>query len=221
MKPSKIDATNHTGDGPGLLAGVRVIDLTRILAGPYCTMMLADLGADTIKIEMPGRGDDTRYWGPPFAEGGESAYFLSTNRNKRSLTLNLKAERGLEILRTLIAQGDVLVENFRTGTLERWGLSYEELQRVRPGLIYCTITGYGYTGPYRDRPGYDFIVQALGGFMSVTGRSRANPHAPASPSPILPAASMPPTPSWRRCLLVSERVPGSGSMSRCWIAKSP
>lgn len=175
MKPSKMDAANHTGDGPGLLAGIRVIDLTRILAGPYCTMMLADLGADTIKIEMPGRGDDTRYWGPPFAEGGESAYFLSTNRNKRSLTLNLKTERGLEILRALIAQGDVLVENFRTGTLERWGLSYEELQRLRPGLIYCTITGYGYTGPYRDRPGYDFIVQALGGFMSVTGPIEGEP----------------------------------------------
>ncbi|HKZ55827.1 MAG TPA: CoA transferase [Anaerolineales bacterium] len=152
-----------------LLDGVRVIDLTRILAGPTCTMILGDLGADVIKIEAPGQGDDTRQWGPPFAQGGESAYFLCTNRNKRSLTLNLKSERGLEILRGLIGQGDILVENFRPGTLERMGLDDEALQRLRPGLIYCTVTGYGYSGPYRERPGYDFIVQALGGFMSVTG----------------------------------------------------
>ncbi len=106
----------------GLLQGIRVIDLTRVLAGPFCTMMLGDLGADVIKIEMPGRGDDTRHWGPPFAEGGESAYFISANRNKRSLTLNLKSERGQEVLKDLIRQGDVLVDNFRTGTLERLGL---------------------------------------------------------------------------------------------------
>lgn len=159
-----------------LLAGIRVIDLSRVMAGPYCTMLLGDLGADVIKIEAPGQGDDSRHWGPPFAPGGESAYFLCANRNKRSLTLNLKSERGLAILRELIRQGDVLVENFRAGTLEGWGLSYDELQRLRPGLIYCTITGYGYTGPDRDRPGYDFAIQAEGGIMSLTGPADGEPH---------------------------------------------
>ncbi|TFH37018.1 MAG: CoA transferase [Anaerolineales bacterium] len=154
---------------PGLLDGVRVVDLTRVLAGPYCTMMLGDLGADVIKIEIPGRGDDTRQWGPPFTSTGESAYFLSANRNKRSLTLDLKRERGLQILRTLIQDADVVVDNFRTGTLAGWGLDYAALQVLRPGLICCSITGYGQSGPYKDRPGYDFIAQALGGFMSVTG----------------------------------------------------
>ncbi len=158
-----------------LLDGVRVVDLTRILAGPYCTMLLGDLGADVIKVEVPGRGDDTRQWGPPFTAGGESAYFLAANRNKRSLTLNLKSERGRLILKKLIRQADVLIENFRMGTLEKWGLDYEQLIELKPDLIYCTVTGYGYTGPYRDRPGYDFIVQALGGFMSVTGPEDGEP----------------------------------------------
>ncbi len=158
-----------------LLEGIRVIDLTRVLAGPFCTMLLGDLGADVIKVEVPGRGDDTRQWGPPFTPQGESAYFLSANRNKRSLTLNLKSEQGLKILRELIAGGDVLIENFRTGTLEGWGLDYDSLQQLRPGLIYCTITGYGYTGPYSQRPGYDFIVQAMSGFMSVTGPAEGEP----------------------------------------------
>ncbi|MCL4265856.1 MAG: CoA transferase [Anaerolineae bacterium] len=167
-------------DTNGLLDGVRVIDLTRVLAGPYCTMMLGDLGADVIKIETPGLGDDTRQWGPPFTETadgrrGEAAYFLAANRNKRSLTLNLKTAKGLEILRELIRQGDVLVENFRTGTLAKWGLDYETLQQLRPGLIVCTITGYGTTGPYKDRAGYDFMVQAMGGFMSVTGPEVGEP----------------------------------------------
>lgn len=158
-----------------LLDDILVVDLSRILAGPYCTMLLGDLGADVIKIEIPGRGDDTRQWGPPFTAGGESAYFLAANRNKRSLTLNLKSDRGLEILKALIGKADVLIENFRTGTLEGWGLDYENLLRLRPELVYCTITGYGYTGPYRERPGYDFIVQALGGFMSVTGPEQGEP----------------------------------------------
>jgi formyl-CoA transferase len=158
-----------------LLDGVRVVDLTRILAGPYCTMLLGDLGADVIKVEVPGRGDDTRQWGPPFTAGGESAYFLAANRNKRSLTLNLKSERGRLILQKLIRQADVLIENFRMGTLEKWGLDYEQLIELKPDLIYCTVTGYGYTGPYRDRPGYDFIIQALGGFMSVTGPEDGEP----------------------------------------------
>jgi formyl-CoA transferase len=158
-----------------LLEGIRVIDLTRVLAGPFCTMLLGDLGADVIKVEVPGRGDDTRQWGPPFTPQGESAYFLSANRNKRSLTLNLKSEQGLNILRELIAGGDVLIENFRAGTLEGWGLDYNALQQLRPGLIYCTITGYGHTGPYAQRPGYDFVVQAMSGFMSVTGPAEGEP----------------------------------------------
>ena len=160
----------------GLLQDVRVIDLTRILAGPYCTMMLGDLGADVIKIEEPNHGDDTRHWGPPFTEKGEAAYFLCANRNKRSITLNLKSDTGLTILKEIISQGDVLVENFKTGTLERWGLDYETLQKIRPGLVYCTVTGYGYTGPYSARPGYDFIIQAMGGFMSITGPTEGVPH---------------------------------------------
>ena len=161
---------------PSLLDQILVVDLTRVLAGPYCTMMLGDLGAEVIKIEEPSHGDDTRGWGPPFAPGGESAYFLSTNRNKRSLTLNLKSEAGRMILRRLIERGDVLVDNFRSGTLESWGLDYGTLQSIRPGLIVCSITGYGQTGPYRERPGYDFMVQAMGGFMSLTGPEDGEPY---------------------------------------------
>ena len=131
-------------------------------------MMLADLGAEVIKIERPGRGDDTRQWGPPWA-GGESAYYLSINRNKKSLTLNLKSEKGREIVRDLARQTDVLIENWRAGTMERWGLGNEALRTLNPRLIHCAITGYGQTGPYRDRPGYDFTIQAEGGIMSITG----------------------------------------------------
>ncbi len=159
----------------GLLHGVRVVDLTRVLAGPYCAQMLGDMGADVIKVEEPSRGDDTRQWGPPFTESGMSAYFLSANRNKRSITLNLKSDEGMAVLRDLIAQADVLVENFKAGTLERLGLDYDKLQQIRPGLIYCTVTGFGYSGPYRDQPGYDFIAQALGGLMSVSGPAEGEP----------------------------------------------
>ncbi len=166
-----MDSTNKP-----LLDGVRVLDLSRVLAGPYCTMMLGDLGADVLKVEAPGMGDDTRQWGPPFTQGGESAYFLCVNRNKRSLTLNLKSPRGLQILRELVRQSDILVENFRVGTLEKWGLGYDDLQELHPGLLYCTITGYGYTGPYRHLPGYDFIVQAQGGLMSITGPAGGEPY---------------------------------------------
>ena len=159
-----------------LLEGVRVLDLSRVLAGPYCTMMLGDLGADILKIEAPGLGDDTRQWGPPFSPGGESAYFLCVNRNKRSLTLNLKTDQGLKILKELIRQSDILVENFKVDTLDKWGLDYAALQQLKPGLIYCTITGYGYTGPYRHLPGYDFIIQAQGGLMSITGPEQGEPY---------------------------------------------
>jgi len=158
-----------------LLKGIRVIDLSRVLAGPYCTMLLGDLGADVIKIEIPIRGDDTRYFGPPFNEHGESAYYLHINRNKRGITLDLKTPRGLEILKDLIRTGDVVIDNFRVGTLEEWGLSYDELQKLRPGLIYATITGFGYTGPYRDKAGYDLVIQGMGGIMSITGPADGEP----------------------------------------------
>ncbi len=156
------------------LDGIRVVDLTRVLAGPYCTMMLGDMGADVIKVEMPGRGDDSRAWGPPWA-GTESAYFLSANRNKRSITLNFRTEGGRRVLLELVRRGDVLVENFIPGTLDRLGLGYDHLKEINPGLVYCSISGYGYDGPYATRPGYDFIAQAEGGIMSVTGEPEGPP----------------------------------------------
>ncbi len=138
-------------------------------------MILGDMGADVIKVERPGTGDDTRRWGPPFV-GGESAYYFSANRNKRSITLNLKDERGKAILRQLVKTADVLIENFKTGTFDRLGLGYEDLRQVNPGLIYCSITGYGVTGPLAHRPGYDFMVQAAGGIMSITGPADGEPY---------------------------------------------
>ena len=157
------------------LKGVRVIDCSRVLAGPYAAMVLGDLGADVIKVERPGRGDDTRAWGPPFA-GGESAYYLSINRNKRSMTLNLKSPEGKAILRQMVAGADVLIENFKTGDFDRMGIGYEALREVNPGLIYCSITGYGTTGPYASKPGYDFMLQAEGGIMSITGPADGEPY---------------------------------------------
>jgi crotonobetainyl-CoA:carnitine CoA-transferase CaiB-like acyl-CoA transferase len=149
------------------LEGVRVLDLSRVLAGPYATMMLADLGADVLKVEHPERGDDTRHWGPPFA-GGESAYFLSVNRNKRSVGVDLKDPEGLEKVKKLATSADVLIENMRRGALEKLGLGYEGLKEVNPGLVYCSITGFG-PGKDEERPGYDFLVQARGGIMEITG----------------------------------------------------
>src|SRR5215211_1858495 len=149
------------------LEGLRVLDLSRVLAGPYATMVLADLGADVIKVEHPERGDDTRYWGPPFA-GGESAYFLSVNRNKRSIALDLKAPEGLDKVKSLAAEADVLIENMRRGTLEKRGLGYEALREANPGIVYCSVTGFG-PGEDRDRPGYAFLVQARAGIMGITG----------------------------------------------------
>jgi crotonobetainyl-CoA:carnitine CoA-transferase CaiB-like acyl-CoA transferase len=152
-----------------------IVDLSRVLAGPYCTMTLGDLGARVIKIEEPGKGDDTRGWGPPFWHG-ESTYFLSLNRNKESLTLNLKSKEGKEILWRLIARGDVLVENFRPGTLRRLGFDWETMHEKNPRIIYCAISGYGQTGPQSHRPGYDLIAQGEGGVMSVTGEPDGPPH---------------------------------------------
>jgi formyl-CoA transferase len=156
------------------LDGLTVLDLTRVLAGPYCSMMLGDLGADVIKIEHPQRGDDTRHWKPPEA-GGEAAYYLAINRNKRSLTLNLQHPAGKDILRRLAAQADVLVENFKRGGMASLGLAYETLREINPGLVYCSITGYGDGSPYQDRPGYDFVIQAQSGIMSVTGEPQGEP----------------------------------------------
>ncbi|MBI5879167.1 MAG: CoA transferase [Chloroflexi bacterium] len=153
---------------PQPLDDILVIDLTRVLAGPFCTMNLADLGAEVIKVEQPGRGDDTRQWGPPFA-GGESAYYLSVNRNKKGITLNFAHPKARDILRALVTKADVLIENFKSGTMESWGLGYEELRKLNTGLIYCNISGYGRGGPDEGRLGYDFVIQAEGGLMSLTG----------------------------------------------------
>jgi len=150
------------------LDGLRVLDLTRALAGPFCAQMLGDMGADIVKVEQPGVGDNARGWGPPF-QGGESSYFLSVNRNKRSVALNLRDARGAEILRRLVAQSDVLLENFVPGTLDRLGFSYEACSAIRSDLIYCSISGFGQVGPERERAAYDQILQGLGGIMSVTG----------------------------------------------------
>jgi formyl-CoA transferase len=157
------------------LAGLRILDLSRVLAGPYCTMLLGDYGAEVIKIEAPGRGDDTRQWGPPWA-GDQSAYFLSVNRNKSSLTLNLKEPKGQKVLKKLAAISDVLIENFKFGTMKRLDMDYESIKEINPGLIYCSITGYGQDGPYNSRPGYDFVIQAEGGIMSITGPIEGPPH---------------------------------------------
>ena len=159
----------------GPLDGIRILDLTRVLAGPWCTQILGDLGADIIKIEHPERGDDTRRWGPPWLrdrEGNETedaAYFFSANRNKRSVTVNIKSEKGGRILRDLAAESDVLIENFKVGGLEKMGLGYDALRTLHPGLIYVSITGFGQTGPLASQPGYDYLIQGLGGLMSITG----------------------------------------------------
>ena len=153
---------------PGPLAGFTVLDLTRVLSGPYCTMVLGDLGARIIKVEQPGKGDDTRHWGPPFV-GAESAYFLSINRNKESVTLDYKPAAGRAVLEKLIEKADVLVENFRPGTLDRAGFGWDAVHRRFPRLVYASISGYGQTGPRRDEAGYDAVMQAEGGLMSVTG----------------------------------------------------
>ena len=163
-----------TDGNSGPIAGTRVVDLTRILAGPLCTMMLGDMGAEVIKVEPPGTGDDTRGWGPPFANG-EAAYFLGVNRNKRSLTLNLAAKDGQEILQQLVRKADVVVENFKLGTLEKWGITNAWLEKNTPRAIRCSITGYGSSGPDAALPGYDFILQAESGLMSICGEPDGAP----------------------------------------------
>jgi crotonobetainyl-CoA:carnitine CoA-transferase CaiB-like acyl-CoA transferase len=155
-------------------AGIRVLDLSRVLAGPYCTMLLSDLGADVVKVERPGEGDETRTWGPPYT-GGESAYFLSVNRGKRSIAIDLARAEGRQLAQRLARGADVVVENFRSGTAERLGLGYEELARDNPGLVYCSITGFGNGRRPEGRPGYDFVIQAESGLMAITGEGDGPP----------------------------------------------
>jgi crotonobetainyl-CoA:carnitine CoA-transferase CaiB-like acyl-CoA transferase len=164
----------------GPLAGLKVLDLSRVLAGPWASQILADLGADVVKVERPGTGDDTRGWGPPFvtdAEGhsGDAAYFLAANRNKRSLALDLAKHQGQAVVRRLAAQADIVIENFKRGDLKRYGLDYASLSTVKPDIIYCSVTGFGQQGPHADRPGYDFMIQGMAGFMSLTGEAGGEP----------------------------------------------
>ncbi len=166
----------------GALAGIRVLDLSRVLAGPWSTQILADLGADVVKVEAPGRGDDTRAWGPPYLttkDGAEeresSAYYLAANRNKRSIAVDFASPEGAALLRDLAAQADIVVENFKVGGLKKYGLDWESLRAVKPNLVYCSITGFGQTGPYASRGGYDFVAQGMGGFMAITGEEGGGP----------------------------------------------
>ncbi|MDR6999237.1 CaiB/BaiF CoA-transferase family protein [Neobacillus niacini] len=158
----------------GALEGIKVLDLTRVLAGPYCTMILADLGADVIKVEAPGGSDETRGWGPPF-QNGVSAYYLCTNRNKRSLTVDLKTDEGRDIIRELAKEADVLIHNFKFGSMEKWLLDYDSLKKINSKLVFCSITGFGESGPYRHLPGYDYIIQGMSGMMSITGNQDGSP----------------------------------------------
>lgn len=167
--------TSAKEQSAGALAGLKVLDLSRVLAGPWCSQLLADLGADVVKVERPSEGDDTRRWGPPWLQDShgqptsESAYFLSANRNKRSLTIDIRQPEGQRLVCELASQADVLIENFKTNGLTQYGLDYQSLAKVNPRLTYCSVTGFGHTGPYAERPGYDFLVQGMGGLMSLTG----------------------------------------------------
>ena len=159
----------------GPLAGLRVLDLTRVLAGPWATQTLADLGAEVIKIEKPGEGDDTRGWGPPFLVGGDAAYFASANRGKHSVCIDIAKPEGQNLIKALAAKSDILIENFKVGGLAKYGLDYETLRKEFPRLIYCSITGFGQTGPYANRAGYDFMIQGMSGLMSITGEPDGQP----------------------------------------------
>jgi crotonobetainyl-CoA:carnitine CoA-transferase CaiB-like acyl-CoA transferase len=166
---------------PSALAGVRVLDLSRVLAGPWATQILGDFGAEVIKVERPGGGDDTRSWGPPFAEGGDAAYFLAANRNKRSIGIDFSKPKGADVVRKLAAQSQVLVENFKIGGLQAYGLDYASIAAINPAIVYCSITGFGQDGPYADRSGYDFAIQGMGGLMSLSGEPEGEPIKSAAP----------------------------------------
>ncbi|MDO7573098.1 MAG: CoA transferase, partial [Oceanospirillaceae bacterium] len=166
------------------LQGIKVLDMSRVLAGPWAGQMLADLGADVIKVERPGTGDDTRAWGPPYmpaaagygaTDATEAAYFQAANRGKRSLCVDIATPKGQDLIKRLVAQADVLIENFKVGSLAKYGLDFNRLNALNPRLVYCSITGFGQTGPYKDRAGYDFMIQAMGGLMSVTGSEGGEP----------------------------------------------
>ena len=160
----------------GALSGIKVLDLTRVLAGPWAGQLLADLGAEVIKVERPGTGDDTRQWAPPSLPDGTAAYYLAANRGKQSLTVDITQPAGQEIVRQLAAQADVLLENYKVGGLKKYGLDYDSLRAINPRLVYCAITGFGQTGPYAQLPGYDYIVQGMSGLMSITGPADGEPH---------------------------------------------
>lgn len=175
-------ASEHAAGPRRALDGVKVLDLSRVLAGPWATQILADFGADVIKVELPGKGDDTRGWGPPFLklpdgsdDPQESAYYLCCNRNKRSVAIDLANPAGAALIRRLAAQADIVVENFKVGGLKKYGLDYETLRAINPRLVYCSITGFGQTGPYASRPGYDVLAQGMGGFMAITGEEGGGP----------------------------------------------
>ena len=167
-------------DTPMALAGIKVLDLSRILAGPYAAQMFADLGADVVKVENPDGGDDTRKWGPPFTKNADgsrddAAYFSACNRNKRSVTIDFSTKDGADLVRQLAAKADILIENFKPGGLQKYGLDYASITAFNPGIIYCSITGFGQTGPYSHRSGYDFLIQGMGGLMSITGQPDGSP----------------------------------------------
>ncbi|MGH8809202.1 MAG: CaiB/BaiF CoA transferase family protein, partial [Noviherbaspirillum sp.] len=165
----------------GALSNTRVLDLSRILAGPWCTQSLADLGAEVIKVERPGAGDDTRSWGPPWIKSAsgedtsDSTYYGSANRNKKSIAIDISSAEGQQLVRDLAAKSDVFIENYKVGDMARYGLSYEDIRRINPAIVYCSITGYGQTGPYAHRPGYDYVFQGMGGLMSITGERDSKP----------------------------------------------
>lgn len=158
----------------GALENMKVLDLSRVLAGPYCTMIMGDLGAEILKVEAPGGSDETRKWGPPF-QHDVSAYYLSANRNKKAITVDLKSDEGIDIIKKLVQESDVIISNFKTGTMESFGLGYDDLAQLNPRIVYCSITGFGETGPERNMPGYDFIIQAMSGLMSITGTKESGP----------------------------------------------
>lgn len=180
MSAAESSAASSAADTPAPLAGLRVLELARILAGPWCGQMLADLGAEVIKVERPGAGDDTRTWGPPFLKGADgadlgAAYFHATNRGKRSIAVDFETPEGQAVIRALAARCDVVIENFKLGGLKKYGLDYESLKKVNPRLVYCSVTGFGQNGPYAPRAGYDFLVQGMGGIMDLTGDPNGEP----------------------------------------------
>ncbi len=206
------------------LAGIRVLELARILAGPWAGQLLADLGAEVIKVERPGAGDDTRTWGPPFMTGADgenlgAAYFHSTNRGKRSVALDFETPEGQEAIRALAMRTDVIIENFKVGGLAKYGLDYESLAKINPRLVYCSVTGFGQDGPYAPRAGYDYLVQGMGGLMDLTGSPDGEPQkvgvafADISPAFTRPSASSP--------LCAAARAPASaGAWTwRCWTRR--